>query len=214
MEVRKKNPILLDDEKLVHIGLVKRQGVFGGHGGTTIGPMYYTGRRFMLDTIEFETETHMGHEAEFSLPLTSYWIKPEFTQLMDKLNANYFHQEGVFRKKRYNKVDYTVSGIEKPGLLAERALSCGYQLVGDNRLFYDVYKQYINSLDENNIEAFSEKIEKMINDAYVTDVCNLITHTYTCKMYPDAIIETALAYGGKKLTEAAFSLCGLFGIIV
>ncbi|MBD3207257.1 zinc-ribbon domain-containing protein [Candidatus Bathyarchaeota archaeon] len=214
MDVREKNPLLLEGETLEFIGNVRRNGFFGEHGGTTFGPMYFTGRRFILDTLEFETETYMGQEIEYSLPLTSYWIKPDFTNLFKRVDFDFFFKDGIIRKKRFNTLKFELKGIEKPGILSGKALTCGYHLRGEDEMFFDFSKQHIVNLDEKPIEEFSEMIHGLIEESLVTDVCSLIEHTYSAIENRDSVIETSLAYSGRNLESSPYSLCGRAGLLV
>jgi hypothetical protein len=214
MDVRQKTPLLLDGETLDFLGDVRRNGIFGEYGGTTFGPMYFTGRRFILDTLEFETETHLGHEIEYSLPMTSYWIKPDFTNLFSKIGLNYFFKDGIIRKKRYDDLQFGIKGIEKPGFFADKALACGYNLTGEDEMFFDYFKQHIINLDEKSLEEFSDIMDSLIEKSIVTDVCSLVEHTYNSMENTDAVIETSLAYSGKNLGSGPYSLCGRIGTLV
>jgi hypothetical protein len=214
MDVKEKNPLLIEEETLEFIGNVRRNGLFGDHGGTTFGPMYFTGRRFIIDSLEFETETQMGQEIEYSLPLSSYWIKPDFTNLFNKVDLNHFFKDGIIRKKLYNDLTFIVKGIEKPGLFADKAVACGYILKGDDEMFFDFYKQHLINLDEKPLEEFLETIKNAIEKSVTTDVCSLIEHSYTSMKNTNSFIETSLAYSGKRLESIAYSLSGRIDLLV
>jgi len=49
-------------------------------------------------------------------------------------------------------------------------LRCGCYIIGDEKNFYDSYKQNLQSLDEKPIEEFENKLENLIKDAKETDV--------------------------------------------
>ena len=100
--VRDKEPLLMKDEKLEKIADIRWEANPDLNAGERWGPLYYTGRRFIIDTVSFKAQAWHGQEIEFSLPLNSYWIKPDYSDLLDALDMDFFFEDGVFRKKKYN----------------------------------------------------------------------------------------------------------------
>ncbi len=202
--VRKRTPILLRDEQLDTVAQIK---VEWGGWGTTWGLLYFTGRRFILDA-EKARFPDAPEGAVPSLPLTSFWIKPDFSDLFSLLDVSFFLEQGTFRKKRFNTLIYSATAME-----GSPSLRCGYMAggPGGEQFMNDEYEQFWSSVERtHSIQHFSKNINDMIAEARKTNVSELIEHTYTCHHMMTAIIETNPLSGPKGVSENPFSYWPLF----
>lgn len=203
--MKKRVPILLDDEALQEVGMIVNQWP---DWGKNWGRLFFTGRRFILD-VEKSKFTSYDEAALPSLPLISYWIKPDFSYLFSILGLYFFREVGSLKKKRFNTLSFTVTAKGKK-------IQCEYLIDGPNghEIMNDEYSQSWSLYKPASNKGFLQTITALISKTKATQVTDLIQHTHTCHHMNNILIETNPLSGPKKLTEHSFSYWGPYPILV
>jgi hypothetical protein len=140
--------------------------------------------------------------------LNSYWIKPDFIDLLEASGVNAFFEDGLIRKKKYDKISFNVVDVKSPVIGGEKGVQCGYMLYGTKgETLYDLY-HYWYKLSDEPVEEFAENLREMIKGANVTQVSDLIKHTKECQNRADARIETSIGYSSRKISENPYTVLG------
>jgi hypothetical protein len=212
VKTREKAPVLLPQEKLQKIADI-REPSFEGR-------LYYTGQRFLYEMLRFELtmsrSDEVGKHFIFTQPLHSYWIKPDFSELLQLTNQTTLREIGRFNKKRYRDMTYRVRELKSPGRHKSKAVYCGYLWDGPNGAYVDstVFNVFTAPSDDPSAEHFADMLRNLIDQAVSTPVSDLLAYTYRCHAQPSALIATSITAGVKSMQEHPYAHWSTFPIIV
>lgn len=212
VEVQDKSPLLLSDEELRKVGDIQT-------GRRTIyqqwGPLYFTGRRFIFETKEFSVQS--TGNAEYSLPMWSYWIKPDFTELLSLINLPAYYVKGRLNKRLFNKLSFKVLKVGQriPGQLA-KAVACDFVMTDTSDVDLDNFMSLGSShrifwayaQKDQTLERLGDELQSLISEAKETKVTDLIIHTYQSQREKDAMIDTSFSYGPREIRDHPYSRLG------
>ena len=214
IKIRERIPVLLEDESLERVGIIKS----GWTGWWDIGTLYFTGKRFIYDTIAFKyLETgvmRIGTEVTPTLTMKSIWIRPDFSDLLSLVGLQGFYEEGTFKKKVYNEMAFEITGIKKK-LLSGKIITSVHRIRGPGvEKKVEPEFQWWPMEEGMSAEELHKKVKQMVDGAEKTKIGDLIAHTYACHEAEDVWIATCYAMGPRRMCERPYALWGDVGMVV
>jgi len=212
VKTREKVPILLPQEKL--------QKVVDIHTPSLEGRLYYTGQRFLYEKLKFELaisgRVEVGKDFIFTQPLHSYWIKPDFSELLQLTNSTTLREIGTFNKKQYRDMTFRIREVKSPGSRQPKAVYCGYLWDGPDGQYVDnaVFNVFPTPSEDPSAETFADTLRNLIDQAISTPITELLAYTYRCHAKSDTQIATSINAGVRSMQEHPYAHWSTFPIIV
>ena len=200
IDTREKVPVLMEDESLEEVCLVRKGSSFEWFQGM----LYFTGRRFIFNTYAFKaTDESMMIDVIPTLTMESLWIKPDFSGILSLLGLQCIMDEGIIRKKPYDSLALEVVGLK--GIL-EKSLVVQYNYLGSSIKSMPWYiRHWVPPGESMSIGQFYEKIRGMVEKAKETKVEDLIAHAYACHNAEDVWIATSFIMGPRRMSELPYA---------
>jgi len=158
----------------------------------------------------------VGKHFIYTQPLQSYWIKPDFSELLQLTNSNSLREIGMLRKKQYQDMTFRVHEVKSPGFRQPKAVYCGYLWDGLDGQYVDnaVFTVFASLGNDPSAETFAEILRNLIEKAVSTPVTELLAYTYRCHAQPDALIATSISADVRNMQEHPYAHWSTFPIIV
>jgi hypothetical protein len=207
-----KAPILLPTERLQHVAEIHAKGL--------AGQLFFTGQRFLYEVTRMELaipyRDEVGKHFIFTQPLFSLWIKPDFTELLQRMGRHILRETGTFRKKRYRRMMFRVNAVKRLGRGRPHTVYCGYVWDGPDGEHVDDDTQFAFVIPEETLSAeqFALELRELIRQAASISVANLLAYTYRCHARSDAFIATDYTSGTRLMSEQPYAYWGTFPILV
>jgi hypothetical protein len=209
---REKTPILLPQEQLQKVVDIRTKSLEG--------QLYYTGQRFLYEVnvleMEMSRSSEVGKHFIFTKPLLSFWIKPDFSELLRLTNCTVLREIGKFRKKQYHDMTYCVREVKRPGFRQPKAVYCGYLWDGPDGQYVDdaAFSIFAAPSGDTSAETLADKLGNLIRQAVSTPVTELLAYTYRCHARHDALVATTADAGVRSMQEHPYAHWSTFPIIV